>query len=71
MPDDTDTQYGANLQCTWGKRNIGGLVYKAGPSEVGELGGNQPPHYFATICSLHFRENIARPYYTLANILTS
>ena len=40
----------------------------AGPSEPGGL---QLPQYFATICSLNFQENIARPYYKFAKILTS
>ena len=43
----------------------------AGPSEPGGLGGLQFPQYFATICSLNFQENIARPYYKFAKILTS
>ena len=42
-----------------------------GPSEPGGLGGLQLPQYFATICSLKFRENIAKPYYKFSKILTS
>ena len=43
----------------------------SGPSEPRGLGGLQLHQYFATICSLNFRENIARPYYKFAKILTS
>ena len=43
------------------------------PRPVGTVGagGLQPPQYFATICSIHFRENIARLYYKFAKIVTS
>ena len=47
------------------------VEYVTGPSEPGGLGGLQLSQYFATICSLNFGENIAKPYYKFSKILTS
>ena len=43
-----------------------------GPSEPGGGGGMEASaQYFASICSLNYRKNIARPYFKFAKILTS
>ena len=45
------------------------LLYR--PVGTGGAGGASAPQYFATICSINFRENIARLYYKFAKIVTS